>query len=357
MGFEAILGVAIVVVLSLDFAINVGFNPTRSIIADVTPDGNDRTKGYTWMQTVSGSFAILAYAIGAFANNYVLIYIAAVLVLVFSILPPLFIEEPETIELAQDAGATGKTSFAGILLAIQPLWGFLVYDLYAITLRILGIEHQHYYAELVCGALTIVLIARSLFDRSPGRFTAFRKVLAAHSFSWVAVQTMFVYMFVYLLDVLPTLDETTLGQIQNKGWLVITIVSAILPAFVLEPITERIGRIKTHVGCLAAMAAGYASLYFLGSDTTTFYVLMILVGVGWASIISLPFAIMSEQVEKTEMGLYMGLFNLSVVLPQLVASLGVGLALSRADNPNIMFVICAVAVAVSALAWTRVGDE
>ena len=100
---RVILGVALVVVLSLDFAINVGFNPTRSIIADVTPDGVERTKGYTWMQTVSGSFGVGAYAIGAIWDNYVLIYVAVVLVLLFSLIPPLLIEEPESLNTDEDA--------------------------------------------------------------------------------------------------------------------------------------------------------------------------------------------------------------------------------------------------------------
>jgi MFS family permease len=244
-----------------------------------------------------------------------------------------------------------------MLQAIRPLWGFLVYDIYAMTLRVLGIEHQHYYAEIVCGLLTVVLIAKTLTKKSSVRHASFRKVLAAHSFSWVGVQTMFVFMVVYLFGVLPDLDDTAVGQIQNRGWLVLTVVSAVLPAFVLEPLTEKIGRIRTHIGCLSIMAVGYASLYLFGFSTWMLYAVMLLVGVGWASIISLPFAIMSEQAEKSEMGLYMGLFNLSVVLPQLVVSLGIGLAVSRAANPNIIFVVSALSVALSAVAWTRVEEE
>ena len=53
LGFSGIMTVAISVALMLDLAINVSFNPTRSIIADVTPEGKIRTGGYTWMQTVS----------------------------------------------------------------------------------------------------------------------------------------------------------------------------------------------------------------------------------------------------------------------------------------------------------------
>lgn len=73
LGFESIVGIAILIALTLDLSINISFNPTRSIIADVTPPGNERTKGYTWMQTISGTFGVGAYAIGAIWGNYTLI--------------------------------------------------------------------------------------------------------------------------------------------------------------------------------------------------------------------------------------------------------------------------------------------
>lgn len=83
---------------------------------------------------------------------------------------------------------------------------------------------------------------------------------------------------------------------------------------------------------------------------------MAVVGIGWAATISLPFAIMSQKVPQTRMGLYMGLFNLSVVLPQLVASLGVGELISNAADKSITFLICAVTVAFSSLAWFLVKE-
>jgi MFS family permease len=365
MGFEGILGVALVVVLSLDFAINVGFNPTRSIIADITPDGVERTKGYTWMQTVSGSFGVGAYAIGAIWDNYVLIYVAVVLVLLFSLIPPLLIEEPESLNTDEDAASAGadKTSFTGMLMAIQPLWGFLIYDVYAMSLRLAGIEHDHYYAEIICGILTILLVARALFDRETGGDTAhnhligFRQVLAAHSFSWIGVQTMFVFMVIYLQSVLTSLNEIDVGRVGSMGFLILSAVGAALPVLALEPLTERIGRVKTHTVALAIMAAGYVGLYLIGSSPMTIYVLMAIVGVGWASIVSLPFAIFSQKIGKEEMGLYMGLFNLSVVLPQLVVSLGISLLVSRAADLRIIFVVSAVTLIISALAWTRVRED
>ena len=108
LGFDAVIGVAIAVALALDLSINVSFNPTRSLITDVTPEGIARTRGYTWMQTVSGTFGVLAYAIGAVFGNYVLIYFAAGLVLLFSVLPAFLIEEPRVLPGAAEA-SRGRT--------------------------------------------------------------------------------------------------------------------------------------------------------------------------------------------------------------------------------------------------------
>jgi MFS family permease len=333
LGIDGILAVALVVVLSLDFAINVGFNPTRSIIADVTPEGDDRTRGYAWMQTVSGTFGVIALAIGAIWDNYVLIYVGIIVVLLFSIIPPFFIEEPKTLEADDAAAGAPKSSFADVLMNIQPLWGFLIYDMYAMGLRILGIEHDHWYAEIVCGIVTVFFIIKTLLEKESGdesksdHLVGFRKVLAAHSFSWIGIHTTLVFLPIYLTALM-------------------TGVSAM-----------KIGRVKTHTLALAVMTVGYVAMFLLGDSPVTIYVLMAVIGVGWASIISLPFAIFSQKADAAEMGLFMGLFNLSIVLPQLVVSLGISLAVSRADDKGIIFAISAIALALSTIAWTRVRED
>jgi MFS family permease len=362
MGFEGVLGVALVVVLSLDFAINVGFNPTRSVIADVTPEGVERTRGYTWMQTVSGSFGVAAYLIGANFGNLVLIYVGAVLVLLFSLIPPFLIEEPRDLQEHDDV-EQAKTSFKEMFLAIQPLWGFLVYDIYAMTLRLAGIERNDYYAEIVCGVATLLLVARALMARETGagsardHMTGFRQVIAAHSFSWIGVQTMFVFFFIFLQSISSELGADKLESVNGYAMAILNAVGAALPVLLLQPLARRIGRVKTHTLSLAIMAAGYTAMYFIGTSAALIFMLMAVIGIGWASIVSLPFAIFSQKIAKEEMGLYMGLFNLSVVLPQLVVSLGISLVVSRAQDPNIIFAIAAVALAVSAVAWTRVRED
>ena len=146
--------------------------------------------------------------------------------------------------------------------------------------------------------------------------------------------------------------------VQNDhAFLVLNAVAAVLPVLLLQPVSKVIGRVKTHAYSIAIMAAGYVGLLFIGTTPAAIYVLMAVVGIGWASMVSLPFAIMSQKVEKGQMGLFMGLFNLSVVLPQLVVSLGVSLAVSRAEDKSIIFLISAVALALSAVAWLLVSDD
>lgn len=84
---------------------------------------------------------------------------------------------------------------------------------------------------------------------------------------------------------------------------------------------------------------------------------MALAGVGWAAIVSLPFAIMSELVNKNRMGFFMGIFNLSVVIPQLFASLVLGTIIQNAVNKDIIFTISGITLAISAVLWFMVKES
>lgn len=366
LGIHGILGVAITVALLLDLSINVSFNPTRSIIADVTPEGKERTKGYTWMQTISGTFGVAAYVIGAWFDNYVLIYVGVVLVLVLSIFPILFIEEPR--ELAKNreevlASIQIKNSFGKIMMDIQPLWGFLLYSVYGIVKRLAGFESNSYYVEALCLLITLFFIVYTLMQKESGMskedagILGFKKLLAAHSFTWIGVQTMFVYMFAYVQYKMPQLDNMKMGQVVSISFLILNVTGALLPVAILEPLTRKIGRARTHAICILSMALSYAAMIFMGVTPIMIYIVMAFVGIGWASTISLPFAIMTQKVGSARIGLYMGLFNLSVVLPQLVASLGIGQVLSVVANKNIIFMVCAGTLAISALLWFTLKDD
>lgn len=305
LGIASLLVVAIVVALTLDLAINISFNPTRSIIADVTPEGNPRTKGYTWMQTISGFFGVLAYVIGAVLGNFILIYVGVVLVLLFSIVPMFLIAESK--ELNQ-SGENTKSKTA-------TEWGQLF------------------------------------------------KIYFAHGFSWIGIQTMFVYIIAFIQQkyFIGINDQDVInlqsGQIIAIAFAVLNTVGFILPAFVLEPVVEKIGRVKTHMFCVATMSIGYFGIVLFGNTPMILYILMAVAGIGWAAVVSLPFAIMTEKIDQSRTGLFMGIFNLSVVLPQLLVSLFVGTIIKNAADKNIIFIMSGVSLALSAILWIMVKEK
>lgn len=295
-----ILAVAITAALTLDLSINVSFNPTRSVIADVTPEGEKRTLGYTWMQTISGMFGVMAYAIGAISGNYSLIYFGAVLVLVFSIVPPLFITEPKSLV----ATAEEKQASA-----------------------------------------------------SQSNYNQLYRIYLAHGFCWIGIQTMFVYMIFYVNDSMGITANETAGQVVSISFLVLNTIGFILPAAVLEPISKKWGRVKVHTLSMGCMTAGYLLLIVAGKDPMIVYACMAIAGIGWAATVSLPFAIMTEKVDKSKMGFFMGIFNLSVVVPQLLVSLVLGGVIQAAADKSIIFVISAVSLGISTILWTFVKEE
>lgn len=307
LGIGNLLIVAVIIALTLDLSINIGFNPTRSIIADVTPDGDARTRGYTWMQTISGFWGVMAYLIGAFIDNYALISVGVVLVLAFSVLPTLLIEEPRQLAPAAResaaAGMPGRTD-----------WGQLW------------------------------------------------RLWAAHAFTWFGVQAMFVYIIAFIQQHVVATGASAeqaaaqSGHVIAISFAVMNVVGFLLPALVLAPLVTRFGRVRTQAACIGIMALAYFAIALFARTPGTLYVLMGVVGIGWAAVVSLPFAIMSEKVDKSRMGYFMGLFNLSVVLPQL-ATTAVGFVLNGAPDKSVLFLICGGCLAVSSALWLLVRDS
>lgn len=307
-GIASIMGVAIAVALTLDLAINISFNPTRSIIADVTPKGNPRTKGYTWMQTISGLFGVLAYVVGAYWGNYFLIYSGAIIVIAFSVFPMFFIKENKNLEIELE------------------------------DVKIETRDRKTEWAELI-------------------------KLYVAHGFSWIGIQTMFVYIIAFIQQNILAKDLSVdaisfqSGQIIAIAFAVLNTVGFILPALVLEPIAEKLGRIRTHTIAVAIMAGGYFLILFFATSPLLLYLFMAIVGIGWAAVVSLPFAIMSEKVDQSRMGFFMGIFNLSVVIPQLIVSLVIGYFIKEASNTDIIFWISAISLSFSAISWIFVKES
>ena len=369
---EGLLAIAVAVALTLDLSINVSFNPTRSLVGDCTTK-DERSKGYTWMQTVSGTFGVLAYLIAVIFNNEVLIYVGIFIALFFTIIPSLLIVEPRELEKENEeiVAENGKksNSIKEMILSLVPLAGFLIYGIYVIIAKLFGFEDTSSLTffgsitlssvEFICIIIEILAIIAVLLNitKQSKNNNEFQKILMAHSFTWWGVQTMNIYMFFYISTKITGLSAEAMASTNSWAFLVRDLVGAILPVLVLNVIAKKTGMTRTHTFSILLMALGYAIIALFGSNIIVFFAALLLVGIGWASLVSLPFAIMSEKVDQSKMGLYMGIFNLSVVLPQLVASFKMGEVINNAQDKSIIFVICAVCLAISGILWFSVKND
>lgn len=143
-------------------------------------------------------------------------------------------------------------------------------------------------------------------------------------FSWFALFSMWVFTtpaiatHVYGLDV----TDTKSALYQDAGnWVGIIFgvyngVSALYALF-LPAIANKIGRKATHSLSLIAGGLGLISIYFI-HDPNFLIVSMIGVGMAWASILAMPYAILAGSIPMKKMGVYMGIFNFFITFPQIV---------------------------------------
>ncbi len=110
---------------------------------------------------------------------------------------------------------------------------------------------------------------------------------------------------------------------------------AFIFAFLLLMLVRKFSAKGIHMACLAIGALGLASVAFV-TTSQMLLVSMLCVGVAWASILSMPYAMLANAIPGNKMGFYMGVFNFFIVLPQIAASLGLGLILKHFLGDNTM---------------------
>jgi len=377
-GISDIILIASVIALFLDLSINVTFNPARSIIADLTPEGKVRTAGFVWMQIISGFFGVFAYFLSMVFGNEMLLYIAAGVVFITAVFPILFIQETKEQSESQ-ANDTEKVGVTQIFKEIFPLYGFLVFGVFSLF--------YHFFTDTLAAWHNPVLIASLAYSILIGIYiivqgikqksnrNEFQKIMLAHSFTWVAFQSMFILSGFFIENqILPNVNISTLsanwfaqkltgvtqtpassvGNIVSLGFFILNFIGAIFP-LILQSIAKKIGRVKTYIAALIFSVLGYFYIAYFSRVEIDFYIGMFFVGIGWSAVISIVFAIMSERVNPAKMGLYMGVFNLAVVLPQMMSN-GVANVIKATGNHQLLYIFCGLLVSTSVVFWMFVKE-
>lgn len=137
---------------------------------------------------------------------------------------------------------------------------------------------------------------------------------------------------------------------------VYNMVSAVF-AFFLPAIAKKLGRKKTHMVALIAGGLGLISIYFV-KDPNWLIVSMIGVGIAWASILSMPYAILAGSIPAKKMGVYMGIFNFFICMPQIINAIVGGPIVKYfyGGNPIYALITSGIALLIAAMFVTKVHD-
>ena len=191
-----------------------------------------------------------------------------------------------------------------------------------------------------------------------------KRLAVAQFFSWSA-------LFIMWINTTPVVaqnfygsgDPASAAYQEGGNWVGVLFavyngVAAVAALTLLPLLARRIGKARTHIICLLAGAAGYVS-FFLLKDPQHLLIAEIGVGIAWASILAMPYAILASNLPQAKLGIYMGLFNVFIVVPQLLVATVMGSIMKAffPTEPIYTMAFAAAAMVLAAVAMLRVKEQ
>jgi len=394
------LWMAVGVLWMMDASINISMEPFRAFVGDMLPP-SQRTTGFAMQSFFIGIGAIVASFLPSIFNNWFGIsnvaevegtipdsirysyYIGAFMLFVtvmwtvFSTkeYPPTEVAEEklrnrEHRKIENEEGYRAKFQKTGItLLLLGTLISLVVYfvnlekELYVlgVGLGMFGVVHAlaAYFIGQKKAYLGIVHIVKD-FNSMPKTMVQLAYV---QFFSWFALFAMWIYTTSAVTSYIFNSTDPT-SQAYNDGADLVSSLFGIyngiaaLAALMLPIIAKYTSRRIAHFIALMCGGIGLISFYFI-SDPFWLWFSMIGVGIAWASILSIPYAMLSGSLPAEKMGYYMGVFNFFIVIPQIVAGTILGFMLTHIFNGEpIYIIVCGgISMGIAALLSLRVDDR
>jgi maltose/moltooligosaccharide transporter len=188
-----------------------------------------------------------------------------------------------------------------------------------------------------------------------------QKLALVQFFSWSALFIMWINTTpVVAQNFFGSGDPASAAYQEGGNWVGVLFavyngVAAIAALTLLPWLSKRFGKGRTHVFGLLCGAAGYAS-FFVIKDPQWLILSEIGVGIAWASILAMPYAILASSLPQAKLGIFMGLFNVFVVVPQLLVATVMGSIMKALfpDQPIWTMAFAAGTLVLAALAMLRV---
>lgn len=161
-------------------------------------------------------------------------------------------------------------------------------------------------------------------------------------FSWAALFLMWTYLKPAISGVVTDPSGNVLTEGATQTW--VGVLNAIYPvpaciaALFMTKVASRFGNRPVYAVCLLAGAAGFFGLTQF-SDQYMLMIPMIGIGIAWAGILAMPYAILSKSIDARRMGVYMGIFNFTITIPQIVIGLTGGLVIRHCFGSDAMMML------------------
>lgn len=188
-----------------------------------------------------------------------------------------------------------------------------------------------------------------------------KRLALVQFFSWSALFIMWINTTPVVTQyVFGSTDTASAAYNEGANWvnLLFTVyngVAAVAALAILPWLSRAVGQVMTHSICLTLGALGFL-MFFVVRDAQALLLAEIGIGIAWASILAMPYAILASNLPQAKLGIYMGLFNIFIVVPQLLVATAMG-SLMKAlfpGEPVWTMLFAAAAWIVAAIAMLRV---
>ncbi|MDX1548039.1 MAG: MFS transporter [Rhodothermales bacterium] len=357
-----VLWVAAGMLWIMDASINVSMEPFRALVADLLPS-DQRTLGFAVQSFFIGTGAVVASALPYILTNWLGVSntaapgeIPASVTYSFYLGALAFIgavgwtvlrtreyspEELAAFQQAEAATMREREARAPISRTHFLRHGLVWLSLgLVLTVVLFGAEtdKELYIFSVGIGVFGLFLLAAGWLTRGTGREhglaevatdmfrmpKTMKQLAVVQFFSWFALFSMWIYTTPAVTQHIYGTSDTT-SALYNEGanWVGILFAAyngfAAVTAFLLPWLAGRTSRKTVHLISLVAGGLGLASFYLI-RDPQLLLVSELGIGLAWASILSMPYAILAGSLPAEKMGVYMGIFNFFIVIPQITAA-------------------------------------
>jgi maltose/moltooligosaccharide transporter len=396
------LMVAAILLWLLDASINISMEPFRAFVGDMLPD-EQRTTGFAMQSFFIGIGAVVSSmlpyileklnvssdaAAGMLPDNVKYSFYIGGVVYLLAIAYTVFTTNEYSPEQMRSFGEAGEAETAkniktppkkfinkGLIWLVigAVLSAALIFYNYG---RKEPLEKELY-------VLTGGIAAFGIFQIIAGLFAAFKsenglveimddlnflpatmkQLAVVQFFSWFALFSMWIYSTPALAQHLyNTTDASSAAYNKIGDWVGVLFAFyngfAALFAFLLPVLAKKYGRPTTHMIALIAGGLGLIS-YLLFKNENLLIISMAGVGLAWCSILAMPYSMLTQSLPAHKMGVYMGIFNFFIVIPQILAATLLGFFTKHLFGNNAIYalVLGGVSMIVAAVLCLRIKDK